>query len=918
MSTGPLKRPGNRCVDAVASTTDAVEPTSTPTLSTPVRGSEFISYAQNAEDVVLWRALRHVAAGTYVDVGAADPVADSVTCAFYERGWRGVNVEPDPSLAAALTQARPEDQTFTVAAGHEAGRSMLYVSDQVGRSTLLADVAGSLAADDVGVRKHEVEVRTLDEMLAEAGLVGSDIHFCKIDVEGAEPEVLGGFDLATWRPWVLVIESTRPQTTLPAEASWEPGVVQAGYSFCLFDGLNRFYVADEHGELIDKLSYPACVFDRPYERAAVAAEHRRLLAATAESHAARHESQSAYAQLRDETISLRYQLTSRQAEIDAGRALLAATSRDAVSWRSQVLARVEELALLKRHAHVLRLDREAFATQAANLEANLDAMQKTVSWRLTSPLRAVRRARLTSRPKLDDGRSASHSPEAEEALGLSNAAGHFAERLKQASALLLDDPEPPDVTDLGLALDVFEMALQKSDQPSLVKSWLALVATVAAYPNDIETQRGARLLRTEGPIGLIADMRQRFERALESGKSLDRRLHIVRNGTLVDVTHTLSYDLHTGIQRVVRETVSRWIDEHETVLVCFDLDEGFGAEVAVSEVTRMGRWKEHLPASGSNSTKRVPPLRSGNVLVPWSSTLLLPELVADRARCDAYRGLATSGILSGLGVISFDLIPLTATETVAEGMSGAFAAYMSVVKHATRASAISETTARDLRAFNDMLASQGLAGPRVATNPLPAEAPPRRHADIEAIRRRIGLGDLPLVLVVGSHEPRKNHMIVLEAAHRLWRSGAQFHLLMIGGSGWRSDDFDEFVQVLMAAGHPLTVWRRASEAELWAAYHLAAFTVFPSLVEGYGLPVVESLRCGTPAITSDYGSLAEISPGGGVVAVDPRSLDHVEEAMRRLLVDDGELALLRGEAAARTWGDWDEYAAAVWDHLTAS
>jgi glycosyltransferase involved in cell wall biosynthesis len=267
-------------------------------------------------------------------------------------------------------------------------------------------------------------------------------------------------------------------------------------------------------------------------------------------------------------------------------------------------------------------------------------------------------------------------------------------------------------------------------------------------------------------------------------------------------------------------------------------------------------------------------------------------------------------------VIGFDFIPMTATETVTESMSANFATYLSVVKYAERLSAISGATARDFSAFNAMLESQGLSGPVVAAHPLPTETPARVEADVELVRRELHLGSVPLVLAVGSHEPRKNHLVLLEAAHRLWRSGVSFHLLMIGGSGWRGQEFDELVEVLQTAHYPLTVWKRASEQRLWASYHLARFTVFPSLVEGFGLPVAESLACGTPAITSDFGSMAELAPaGGGVLTVDPRDIDALEAAMHRLLIEPDTLGALRDEAARRDLGTWDDYARAVWNHL---
>ena len=86
----------------------------------------FISYAQNNEDVLLWRALGHVRDGFYIDVGANDPVEHSVTKAFYDAGWRGINIEPLPAHIAAFDAQRPGDVNLAVAAGSEAGTLTLY------------------------------------------------------------------------------------------------------------------------------------------------------------------------------------------------------------------------------------------------------------------------------------------------------------------------------------------------------------------------------------------------------------------------------------------------------------------------------------------------------------------------------------------------------------------------------------------------------------------------------------------------------------------------------------------------------------------------------------------------------------------------------------------------------------------------
>ncbi len=77
------------------------------------RNMTFISYAQNYEDVMLWRALKDVSNGFWIDIGAAHPREYSVTRAFSERGWCGVNVEPEPGYAAELRAERPRDVNYS-------------------------------------------------------------------------------------------------------------------------------------------------------------------------------------------------------------------------------------------------------------------------------------------------------------------------------------------------------------------------------------------------------------------------------------------------------------------------------------------------------------------------------------------------------------------------------------------------------------------------------------------------------------------------------------------------------------------------------------------------------------------------------------------------------------------------------------
>lgn len=219
-----------------------------------------ISYAQNAEDVVLARVFAGAATGRYVDIGAGDPVEASVSKHFYDHGWRGINIEPIPSIAARLRTARPEDTTLQIAVGAKPGKATLHVvKHEWGWSTLDNDLADRYQAvhgwdvDDV-----EVEVLTLADVLDEHS---GPIDFLKIDVEGAEHDVIAGADWSRHRPRVVVVEATQPGSPEPSHEGWEPMLVEAGYRCALFDGLNRFYAEISDTAALSALSAPASVFD---------------------------------------------------------------------------------------------------------------------------------------------------------------------------------------------------------------------------------------------------------------------------------------------------------------------------------------------------------------------------------------------------------------------------------------------------------------------------------------------------------------------------------------------------------------------------------------------------------------------------------------------------------------------------------
>ena len=219
----------------------------------------FVSYAQNFEDVMLWRALKHVESGFYIDIGAQDPIIDSVSRAFYEHGWRGVHVEPTQQYSDKLRLARPDETVLQLAIGIQAGALTFYEFEDTGLSTADPDIARRHQEAGFCCNETLVPVISLDALFEQIGV--QDIHWLKLDVEGLEKAVLESWKSSSARPWVLVIESTRPLTQEESHDEWEKLLLAKGYRYVYFDGLNRFYISRHHADLASAFRAPPNIFD---------------------------------------------------------------------------------------------------------------------------------------------------------------------------------------------------------------------------------------------------------------------------------------------------------------------------------------------------------------------------------------------------------------------------------------------------------------------------------------------------------------------------------------------------------------------------------------------------------------------------------------------------------------------------------
>lgn len=205
---------------------------------------------------MLLRALIDVTDGCYIDVGAHHPVVDSVSKAFYDRGWRGIHVEPTSEYAALLRSHRADE--IVIQAAISDNREAITFFEMHGLSTGNAEIAERHRTQGIESGQIVVPCLTLDDVMEQAG--SREIHWLKVDVEGMECHVLRGWQTSRL-PWVVVVESTIPNSPQENWEQWEPMLLEKGYEFVYFDGLNRFYVSPQHLSLKDSFRSSPNVFD---------------------------------------------------------------------------------------------------------------------------------------------------------------------------------------------------------------------------------------------------------------------------------------------------------------------------------------------------------------------------------------------------------------------------------------------------------------------------------------------------------------------------------------------------------------------------------------------------------------------------------------------------------------------------------
>jgi len=374
---------------------------------------------------------------------------------------------------------------------------------------------------------------------------------------------------------------------------------------------------------------------------------------------------------------------------------------------------------------------------------------------------------------------------------------------------------------------------------------------------------------------------------------------------LLDLTHTSHTRARTGIQRVAR-ALHRELAARASG-VCFDPYEGAWRLIE--------RWEEgNLAAAGPSAGRGARwPLgaRVGGRLRRWRRRpSILPSAADGRPRGVLVPEIFSPAVASALPALFaaspgprvalfHDAIALQFPESAPRSMSGRFPGYLRDLLGFDGIAAVSEASRESLIEYWKWLGVS--RAPTVAAITLGLDPPPADNGPAAA-------SPTPTVLCVGTIEARKNHAALLEACDSLWARGVRFQLRLVGlANAETGGPALERLARLRAAGRPIRYDGPENDAGLEGAYRECAFTVYPSLAEGYGLPVAESLARGKACICRAHGALGEIARGGGCVDLGGASSGEIAAAIGRLIESPAERAMLEAAARRRRFRTWNEY-----------
>jgi len=387
----------------------------------------------------------------------------------------------------------------------------------------------------------------------------------------------------------------------------------------------------------------------------------------------------------------------------------------------------------------------------------------------------------------------------------------------------------------------------------------------------------------------------------------------------LDVTSSCKSPLNTGVQRVVRGmyrvlsartdvTPLLWSDgweaycrlgerQHEYLTAPF---RNYGAATDRPEALAAPSFWAGASRHWSHRSRRV---RLEDIAT-LDDALLVPEIFQD---CRTKRLSTVHQWFRGRRVAVFhDSVPLRLPEVTKTAEQRTFPRYVRALASFDKVICPSRETENDLRFYWKEF---GVHGGQTSVQIWPIDFGEKRQAAPPK-------GEARRILCVASFHHRKGHLPLLQAAERLWSDGSQFELVLIGRTTahWGSVVTAE-IDRLARQGRPVHWRRHVDEESLHRAYRECYGTVYPSVREGFGLPILESLWYGRPCVCGSNGALGEVAESGGCLLVNQENPASLADGLRQLLTDDQTYGRLCEEARHRTFRSWENYADALLGEL---
>jgi glycosyltransferase involved in cell wall biosynthesis len=390
-----------------------------------------------------------------------------------------------------------------------------------------------------------------------------------------------------------------------------------------------------------------------------------------------------------------------------------------------------------------------------------------------------------------------------------------------------------------------------------------------------------------------------------------------RRVIVVDVTNSSRDPANPGVIRVARRLSAMLQQRSELELVFVEWNADARTYAFLDETKRRFLHTYAGPTDGLGLLARYRPdlsvarfiesLTIGRSLRP---VLFMPETLLDgqaSARIDWARqlGAKTAAIL-------FDLIPIFHADLCGANITQVFPQYLEALTKADAVWPISQFTLDEFRRY---VAQNSLPMPAVAEAIiLPGQFGERARNTSEASAN----GEFR-ILCVSTLEPRKNHLRLLSAfeALRKNRPDLPLRLILVGNRYAGAPEIAEQVESACKR-NTLIEWHGVvDDSRLAQEYARASFTVYPSLVEGFGLPILESIWMGRPCVTHCGGVMQELASGGGCITVDMTDTKQIGRGLERIASDRALLADLSLQAKSRHVTTWEEYGEDVGNRLLA-